>query len=669
MGLETPLALLGLAAALLPWLAHRIRRRDLVPVALPTFVLLQQAEAKKRRSRGLTDLLLLALRIAIVVVACVCIAVPYATARLSFGDGTVTSAAIVIDDSLSMTRTDASETLLAQAVQKAQQAIASLPKGSEIVLVAGGAPARLLLRRTSDLALAQRELGRLATSSARGADMASAVRIAAEQLQHAKLSSRRLMVISDFAKHVRLEREDLQIEGIDVTLERLGARPPPTNLYFTALRATPAEGEQTAVAIELGAYGEAPERVRVTAQSAEQETSVEVTLTQGHGSGTLSMPTPRADGDPTALLRIDTSDAIASDNVAGVLLRETNALQVMLVNGDPRPTSVEDELHYLQLALRIMPDAGGSFVARAIDADTFGKYDLAHVDVVVLANVTAPDEAIAQRLIHFVKQGGGLVIAGGDHVQPRQYNAALAEVLPCKLRARTEGEMTLSAPRDDRLLPVAASGLTQARVRKRLMLDCGADVYLRFSDGSAAVAAADVARGRSALLATTLDGEWGDLPLHPGYLPLVSKLIRNVARAERAITGPVAALATVDIAVPPGASRLEVLTPEGERHAYDVQPGQATLPFAHTASPGPYRVLAKSPSGLMADVPRGAFVVTSPLAESDLTPQGELSPAISQTKKAKDSGLSRRPLTSWFLIAFAMLALAEGIVRVTRLRR
>ena len=46
MGLETPLALLGLAAAVLPWLAHRIRRRDLVPVVLPTFALLLQVEAK-----------------------------------------------------------------------------------------------------------------------------------------------------------------------------------------------------------------------------------------------------------------------------------------------------------------------------------------------------------------------------------------------------------------------------------------------------------------------------------------------------------------------------------------------------------------------------------------------------------------------------------------------
>ena len=70
MGLETPLALLGLAAAVLPWLAHRIRRRDLSPRDLPTFALLRKAEARKRRSRGITDLLLLALRVAIVTAAC-----------------------------------------------------------------------------------------------------------------------------------------------------------------------------------------------------------------------------------------------------------------------------------------------------------------------------------------------------------------------------------------------------------------------------------------------------------------------------------------------------------------------------------------------------------------------------------------------------------------------
>ncbi|MFI5309318.1 MAG: BatA domain-containing protein, partial [Polyangiales bacterium] len=120
MGLETPLALLGLLAAVLPWLAHRVKRRDLVPSPLPTLALLRKADARKRRSRGLTDIVLLALRVAIVIAASIALAAPYAVARLSFGDGRVASAVIVVDDSLSMMRRDGSETLLQRAIERAR---------------------------------------------------------------------------------------------------------------------------------------------------------------------------------------------------------------------------------------------------------------------------------------------------------------------------------------------------------------------------------------------------------------------------------------------------------------------------------------------------------------------------------------------------------------------
>ena len=119
MGFGVPLALLGLLAAALPWLAHRIRRRDLVPRPLPTFALLQRAESKKRRSSGLTDALLLLLRIAIVAAASLALTAPYAIARLTFGDGGIASAAIVIDDSLSMSRIELRGPLLRQAKARA----------------------------------------------------------------------------------------------------------------------------------------------------------------------------------------------------------------------------------------------------------------------------------------------------------------------------------------------------------------------------------------------------------------------------------------------------------------------------------------------------------------------------------------------------------------------
>ena len=64
MGLEAPLALLGLAAALLPVIIHRIRTRDLNRKPWPALALLQRAAAAQKRKRSLADLMLLLMRIA-----------------------------------------------------------------------------------------------------------------------------------------------------------------------------------------------------------------------------------------------------------------------------------------------------------------------------------------------------------------------------------------------------------------------------------------------------------------------------------------------------------------------------------------------------------------------------------------------------------------------------
>jgi hypothetical protein len=639
---------------------------------LPTFALLLQVEAKKRRSRGLTDQLLLALRIAMIAAACIGIAAPFAVARLSFGDGTIASIAIVLDDSMSMMRRDGGVTLLSVSVERARAALSSLPRGSEVSLVTGGKPARVIVRRTADFSLAERALDHLAESSVRAPDLINAARLAAQQLETSKNTTRRVLVLSDFAEHTHLRGKDLEFEGMQVSLERIGANPPPANLYFTSLRAVPdptAKG-QTSLAVELGAYGDAPGRVPVRVSVAGREVaSAQVELTAGRGRATLLVPTPLTDTDPTALVRIDAADAIDVDNLGGVLLGPSNALQVMLINGDPVPGSDDDELHYAQQALRLAPISEGAMAIRSVDVGTFAKYDLAQVDVVVLANVDEPDRAVAQRLVTFVKRGGGLIIAVGDHVQAKSYDAALAEVLPCRLRARAQGtDVTFEALSDGKLLPRGPTGLAQATAHTRLMMDCEDDVFLRFSDGSPAVAAADVERGRSALVATTLDTDWTDLPLRPGYLPLLSRLIRNVAHAGLAISGPVSAGSTVELRVPPGSVGLEVITPDGVRHAYPTLDAHASVKFDHTEIPGPYRVLSTSDRGLVSDVPRAAFVVDSPGIESDLTPIADLAGIGAQSSRRGSAATIRKPLTPFVLLVFGLLVFAEGLVRVRRSR-
>jgi hypothetical protein len=668
MGLEVPLALLGMLGAILPWLAHRIRRRDLTPVPLPTFALLRKAEAKKRRSRGITDLLLLLLRIAIVVVGALALTAPYVTARLTFGDGTIASAAIVVDDSMSMLREEGGDSLLAHAIDRAKQALSSLPQGSEVALIAGGDHPRVLVRRTDDLRAVELALGALGDGSMRATNLRGAINLAVQQLQGARHPTLRLLVLSDFATHAGLRPEDVRLDGIQVRLERVGSATPAANIWFASLQAVPdpTTKGQSSLAIELVADGDVPNRVPVSVQNGGREVArAEVAISDHRGHALLHVPEPAPQADPTGLVRIEAVDALDADNVAGVLLRPTDALQVMLVNGDPHPASSRDELYYAQNALRLASDTAGTFALRTVDASGLPKYELGHADVIVLANAPAPEPVIAERLVRFVQQGGGLIVAGGDHVDARTYNTRLGDALPCRIRSRTIGdELAFKEPPAPGLLPPGPSGLAQVRTRGRLLLECAGEPSLRFTDGAPALAIGEIGRGKSALLATTLDADWSDLPLRPGYLPLLAELVRRVANSVSSVRGPVTAGAPLTLSVPPHARTIEVIAPDGEHQRFDDLDGKSSVKLTHTERPGPYRMLAASGDGALTEVPRGAFVVAPPHNESDLTPSQGIEKWTEREHDHSDAALVKRSLSPYLFLLFALLALSEGAARL-----
>jgi hypothetical protein len=169
------------------------------------------------------------------------------------------------------------------------------------------------------------------------------------------------------------------------------------------------------------------------------------------------------------------------------------------------------------------------------------------------------------------------------------------------------------------------------------------------------------------MLAVALDADWSDLPFRPGYLPLLTRLIRNVARAGDVISGPVQAGSAVQLAVPPDAARMEVVTPDGVRQRYaDVQ-GHNRVEFTHTDSAGPYRVLAAGERGALLDAPRGAFVIESPRGESDLTPIAGVEAWSHEAERGGGGAASiKRSLAAYVLLVFAGLVLLEGALRLRR---
>ncbi len=667
MGFEAPLALLALAAAGLPIVAHLLRRQDLPRRRLPTLVLLQRAEAASRKRVRLVDLLLLIVRVALIVCFALALGKPFWRVALAYGDGSVASVVLVIDDSMSMHRTGAGGDLVAEAAERAREVVESLPEGSEVALVLAGAPARLELSRTDRLDTAERAIADRVRASARGTDLATAMSLADRELAGARHAARRVVVLTDAAAHSGLG--DLRLpSGVAVQIERLGAEAPTANAAIVDARATPdpTTPGRLSVAVDVRARELDGRQLELVLRRGDDALAQQaLTIAQGGARATL-----HATLDPenaAAELVLAAEDAIATDDRRGLALRAPAGARVLLVEGDA-PAGVVAHGRFVARAIDLAPEEGGALTRRRVDPETFAAMELGDVDVVVLSNVPAPSDRVARRLAEHVERGGGLWIAPGQTFDARAYAARLGALLPARPTAPRDQEIEgPHAVAGSELFPDGGTGLEQSRTRRRIGLEdveVGAEPLLQFADGSPALLSVRRGDGQVALMATTLDDAWTDLPYRPGYLPLVANLLRQLAPTGRAPQSAVLPGAPVVLDAPAGAVRLEIVTPDGERVAFSGDALEERITFESTHAPGVYRVQVAARDRALSEEPRLAFVVASPAEESDLTPGRVPSDAGGEEGARADTSVVHRPLAPWLFLLVGLLAVAEAALRL-----
>lgn len=667
MGFVTPLALLALGAVGLPILAHLLRRRDLKVRALPTIKLLQRAEATSQRRVRVVDYVLLLVRILIVAALAFALAEPYLRVSLAYGDGSLASLVLVVDDSVSVTGREA---VLEEARTRASEVVQSLPAGSEVAVVLAGTAPRVVVSRTSDLAAAQRAIDDITEGEGRGTDLPGALERAARELAGARHAERRVLVLSDLARHAGAADAPPMPSGVELAWEAVGQSAATGNAAIVGARATPdpTTPDMMSIAVEIAAGDELAGRsVDVTLEQAGEVLANQTVELSSPGTR-LTLHAPVPEGDPGATVALALDDAIDADDRRGVLLRTRAGAQIVLVDGDPHPLRGSDEARFVARALDLAPANGGAISRRTVDPDTFASLPLDGVDVVVLANVPAPEGPVARRLTEHVEAGGGLLVAPGSNFDVRAYVASLGDLLPARPTIARAGDVGGPFLADGGGVSREASGLARARTRRRIgfeELAAEAETHMVFEDGAPALVRTPVGSGQVALLATTLDDDWTDLPFQPGFLPTVVDVTRRLSGAASASDVPVEAGRPIRLNLPAGTRELRVLGPAGvvlERSGDELD---MTVEVERTERPGVYRAeVATEEHGLTAE-PRLAFISAPPASEADLTP----AEPPQNTGDTEDGGGSRgtvvrRPLTRWFFLTVGMLAVLEAVLRL-----
>jgi hypothetical protein len=307
---------------------------------------------------------------------------------------------------------------------------------------------------------------------------------------------------------------------------------------------------------------------------------------------------------------------------------------------------------------------------QTVDPLSFEHTRLDDSDVIVLANVAAPGPGISERLVEFVQAGGGLIIAAGSRLDAALYNARLAALLPGHIRGSANcNALPLKATEHSGFLPEGMVGLREVRSQQRLLIDGfpGAETQLQYEDDAPALMSRGAGDGRTLLLAASLDADYSDLPLRPGYLPLLAAMVRDAAGATAAARGRIAPGDKLVLPSPRAGHLVEVRAPNGKRWRYTNTGRDEPIQFGASDTLGMFELRTGREGDSGEPRLRATFVVDPPRDESDLG----AGPVPQQAGNSASAGPAtpvtvHASLSPWLWLAVFGLVVLEGGMRARK---
>jgi hypothetical protein len=704
MGFLAPLMLAGIAAILVPIAIHLIGRRRARVVKFAALDFLMATKRKTAKRLQLRERVLLLVRALAVLAIAIALAKPFTSCERKGPMVTrgPQAAVLVIDDSFaSAYRTDGKPWLYT-AAEESRRIVRQLGPEAEVAIVRTSEGAEHPSELTRDH-LRLRDLLIALEPSSRPADTTRALARAAQLLASSSHVRKTVFLLSlQQRTGIRSDEPAWGPDGPQLVVVDLRPDKMP-NFAVTALRVDPDPGAGTRGVLfdaEVGNYSDAAATIELQLAIADRVVA-RGSLALGPGERKVKRfiaslpPGTRATAASVSLV----GDRLGIDDRRWVSATLRDQVRVLLVDGDPRTVRHDDELFYLEAALRPgdREDSGTSI--RVITAEELAGIEprrktgaapainLDDFDVVVLANVAALPAERVTVLAEWVRHGGGILIAPGDRVDPAAYDRTMLPLMPQSLRdpidttwgvsaderasralhlVKWEADHPIFAPfskdapelADAKFFKIALLGPTTATADRK--------VLARYTNGAAALVEASIGAGRTLLMTSTLDRDWNDLPIHPGFLPLVQQTVRHLARKHTRSTqadhlvGSSVVLATGDL------RRLEVRGPEGLGAVFegDRITGRSSVRFGKTDLPGIYRVVGTDQTGATRDRDELAFVVNIDPRGSDLSPAPEAMLPKSGTGGGAAPVDTHRRVELWHALAalVLLLLLVEGLL-------
>ncbi len=380
-----------------------------------------------------------------------------------------------------------------------------------------------------------------------GTDYGAALAWARDLLSASERSDQQIRILTDlqqsgvrqvpwetFPDQIKVQVTDLgQAVASNVVVERAAAtrveiRPqmPPT-VVVELRNDGPVEYRDLAVSLELSGPGSPLRQDRSISLAPTARERLEFELP-------ISQP-----GKYQGYVRVDAQDSLAFDNRRYLAFEARFPDRLLIVDGDEGSSVFDSETYFLEKALQTgksiaNPEIPTFETERIVWDKGQGFPDLSGFRVIVLANVRRFSPTDVQRLIQYVASGGSLLFFTGDRFDraaaeplaeagllPAQIDG-VAEIGRYRLKQWQSDHPSLSPFRDPQYGDLRH---LQFRTITRVTPTANARVLASTDRGWPLLVEAAAGQGRTVLMATAADREWGDWPQHRLYVPLIRQLL------------------------------------------------------------------------------------------------------------------------------------------------
>jgi hypothetical protein len=616
---------LGALLALLPPLLHLLDRRRPRPRPFAAIDFLLRARKGGERRFRLRRLLLMLTRMALLAAIPLALARPHRAnaARLAQVEAGPRATALVIDGSGSMRYRRGSQDLFSLARTEARHRLADLnanePTTALLCTAGVGSPAP----PTEDRAALLETLEGFAVGEG-PADLAGCIDLAAQALARSDVVGKRIVVFTDLqqtdwslARNPPVVptpqgnvRPDLEVVDVakgpmpNLALSDLTVVPSPAigphgyQFGFTVHNFSAEAAANVSVSLDLGGRVVARGFCDLGPFEAQRKTLAATLAPGAVAEGRVLLP----------------ADALAEDDAIPFVVPVPRQARVLVVDGAPSSLRYLDEAFFVQTALEA---AANAVSVRTVDPEALSALDLdsSALDAVLLLNVRSLNKDVSAALKRFVEQGGGLLVAVGDRVDPEALNDSIGALLPAQLRLVKTAAQPVGSPSEDAAAGTiisqapahfthvdfgsalfagfsggASDGLLDTRIFRYLLVEPPAkDVVIlaSYDDGAPAVLLARRKAGQVLLFTTSAAREWTDWPIRTSFVAVIQQAVLLLAHLGQEQVPAIQMVGS------------RYVFPEGDRAPVAARTASgANIPIGRTA--GGLRVIERLPEvGLM----------------------------------------------------------------------